>query len=110
MMGFMRGVGAGAGLAAMGYGMYRCKCAERNWVAPTAIGAGLSLTLAGMAMLTTKKKSPMDQMADMAQEVLRSMPRCARTMMRMAQKQKAPQQKAPRNRARSRSVAMPVFW
>lgn|GEM_PF-2784784 len=105
MTGLMRGVGIGAGLVTMGYGIYRLGRGEQDWMAPAAIAAGLSMALAGMAAPAPKRtQNMMTQVAEMAETVARAVPRYARPMMRKARKQSDSY-----NRLRFRSAAMPVF-
>lgn len=105
MTGLMRGMGIGAGLVTMGYGIYRLGRGEQDWMAPAAITLGLSMALAGMAApAPNRAQKMMSQVAEMAETIARTVPRYTRPMMRKARKQTAPY-----NRVRFRSVAMPVF-
>jgi hypothetical protein len=43
-----RGIRVGAGLALLGYGIYRLSRGRRDWIASSSVTSGLSATLTGL--------------------------------------------------------------
>ena len=82
--GLLRGLGIGAGLLTLGYGVYRASQDRRDWRASTAITAGLSMALAG---LVPRKATNRTRLRRWMRRMRRTVTQFSRPMMRQARRQ-----------------------
>lgn len=84
MASFSRSVRVGAGLAGLGYGLYRLAKGRHDWMTTTALTAGLSVTLNAM-----NRKQPAVPAVDLAQFVTTGIPAVSHSLIHVAEESAA---------------------